>query len=142
MIDYEKLKMAHELLQKVRVKECSIALHVGHYNNIVLTYIDENELRHEYEFSNLDDLTTKLYGFFPKRPKYDLGQLVYYVQGTLIVHANIIQLPKSECDVYIINSYLCEDLPIKEKMIFPSKRLLIQDQITYWKTLANEVGNL
>jgi hypothetical protein len=69
MIDYEKLKMAHELLHKVRVKECSIAFHVGHYNNIVLTYIDDDELHHEYEFSNLDDLTTKLYGLFPKRPK-------------------------------------------------------------------------
>ena len=43
MIDYDKLKIAHELVNKLQFESFDVQLNYGTYNNIVLHYEDYEE---------------------------------------------------------------------------------------------------
>ncbi|MCF1193399.1 hypothetical protein LRR18_17550, partial [Mangrovimonas sp. AS39] len=82
MIDYLKLKIAHELTNKLPFESFDFQLSVGTYNNIVLHYEDDKNMWHEYEYESLDDailklteLTTKSYS--PPPAKYHEEQEVW-----------------------------------------------------------------
>ena len=131
MIDYQKLKIAHELCNEsfdyhfTALFWCgsSIKLYLFENDNLLLTT------------SNLDDLITKLKELTQPKPKYDIGQTVFWIfNGKSIESAKITALPTEDIDYYMIlkNDY---HSAWKEDKLFASKEELIQLQIDYWLTM-------
>lgn len=137
-IDYEKLKIAHELhFLYAKQNNCSptfsmiinrnggnypVKYEVGLKDNWGLEYID------------LDDLIAKLKELTQPKPKYEVGQKVWVVDTYgQSYHTEIDDIDGSD-GTYFIN----EERWYSEGEIYPSREALIEAQIEYWTCLKNE----
>lgn len=129
MIDYDKLKIAHELADKlskitnghVQVS-CKLFIHregsnFCHYE----LSIDNDYGLGNGVMTNMDDLITKLRELTQSEPKYKKGQTVW----TLTNH---------EAPDDIIEITLNQDINDDEGL-YPSKAALIEAQIEYWSNM-------
>ncbi len=85
MIDYDKLKLAHELAEKLPYDWYAIDAAQGTgacTNYYSLTFEDNEGMSHEYEFKHddIDDLIAKLQEL--TQPKYTKGQEVWIIKKT------------------------------------------------------------
>lgn len=86
MIDYEKLKLAHELTKKLPFFSysfdcwCCTGTESGYF--YVLSFDDHEGLFHKYESENIDDLIEKLQDFIQVKPKAEICIECGLRQGT------------------------------------------------------------
>ena len=135
MIDYEKLKLAHELTRKLPYDSyhfdcwCCTGIESGFF--YVLTFEDNKNLTHEFESENIDDLIAKLQEITQPKYKYKAGQKVWRIDG----HEPI-QLTICDIDHYEPVEYLDENGAWWcEEQLYPSREALIEDQLEYWYSL-------
>lgn len=136
-IDYQKLQLAHELAEKLREmqsREITIVhtfwddssppyqLFIGEPD-----YFDGNSINN----LDLDSLIMALQELTQPKPKYEIGQTVWFNDG---------QTPESfeigEKDIkFYTGSIKIEYSGIAEEDIYPTMESLIDAQIQYWKSL-------
>lgn len=136
MIDYEKLKIAHELALKV---DRAIKYIFG--NSIANTPCHQFYIQNyteEERCDDIDDLISKLQELIQPEPKYKAGDQLWFVDysnkpTSIIVQQSRINQERIE---YLSENYL----PLIEAMLFPTKEALIESQIEYWESLHEPEG--
>jgi hypothetical protein len=144
MIDYEKLKLVHELAEKKfrvfrldifiiegAIKSCSGLLH---YDYDLDTAVFTNFIK----FAYIEQLLGALEEITKSEPKYKIGEEVFILWDGYIEEVRIVY--KSSHDCYQIQSNDGSQLYRIEDEIFPTRQSLIEHQLQYWRNqLANEL---
>ena len=140
MIDYEKLKIAHELLDKNKEfylihthnSKCTIEIIKDQFE--LLSFKNKNDFY--FVTCNLDELISKLQELTKPQPKYELWQEIYYLCDGEITKSKVYEIDKMG-DAYLYRVELCGEW-LEEKLIYPSKESLIEAQIEHWQSLKNQ----
>lgn len=141
MINYNKLKLAHELGEKIAKANinyrCDIVVSYEYEEDGAAFVVDINNNGEPYFWwscDTIDSLISKLQELTKPKSKYQIGDQVWHVSGD------------------DIDSFLIEDMtgdPIKlwahggciyEEKCYPSKETLIDAQIEYWNKMNCEDG--
>lgn len=144
MIDYVKLKLAHELAEKLRIIErCEITItHTfwGDKSDPYILYIgepDSHKTDGEFDNLNIDDLISKLKELTKSQPKFKIGDTVWCSSfDNKINSITITNIQKIE-DIYYY-TYHEEGYIIDENICFESCLALIDSKIDYWSQLKEE----
>jgi hypothetical protein len=143
MIDYDKLKIAHELAEKYANtynEFCSVSVDFYCLNDPInyalrcLNFI-------VFSAENIDDLITRLKEMnesHKPKPKYEVGQKVWYFYEDEIRH-DIVELIEYHEDCFI---YTLVFGFFYEEFLFPSRETLIEYQIEYWNNLKHEFSRI
>jgi hypothetical protein len=135
MIDYEKLKIAHELCQKTEKYWFRADLGIDYKDLKFELYktVDNWEEEFEGEFS-IDELISKLQELTKPEPKFKVEQEVWFLTEEINDFDNgyISVIDHDSDEKYFVNGWW-----MKEEQIYPSKESLIQAQIEYWTCLKN-----
>jgi len=133
MIDYDKLKLAHKLTDKLNFIDYGLTYRHGYPDKyFVLSFDDKDGMFHEYQFKNIDELITKLTELSQPQPKYKIGDKIYCRLVTEIKEGRVIETPNEYYETYQI-SIDGQWLRIQEKELYYTKQFLIEAQIKYWK---------
>ncbi|MFQ2987905.1 hypothetical protein ACKJL9_06345 [Legionella pneumophila] len=133
MIDYEKLKLAHELANKLNVKLwVNIAINAEESYPFVAWI---NQCNSKHEIHCIDDLITKLKELTRPKPKYEIGQEIWVLVDNEPVKSDIYRIIEKTFE-YRIDPYGW----IHEDNIYPSREALIDAQIEYWHSLKEPVN--
>jgi hypothetical protein len=139
MIDYEKLKIAHELAkQSDKEFYISVDFHTNDkFSYNLFCYPNECDCWESYK--TLDELIHGLRYLNTTQPKYNIGQEVFTLHGNDI-HSFIIDEITHDDGFwylhYVSNGIYMEGSKAfdqyREDMLYPSKESLIEAQIQYW----------
>ncbi len=138
MIDYEKLKIAHSLCDKMG-KDVSLALvYPELYMDLTIF-----SLKRSYKFESLDLLIGELSELTQPEPKYESGQLVYTYMHGYIRESNVTECYwDSELNDYRLMLINQENgvtkISVSQSLVYPSKQALIDVQLEYWSGLKLE----
>lgn len=143
MIDYEKLKIAHEL-----AKEYS--LHSGLHTELMFSYYANEEDDHyltvydhpddyEHHCTSLDELISKLRLLIHLKkqepsPKYKIGDTLWKSSCYCFVSIECDGIRTEDGIIF----YTEDELEYKEEDLYPSKLSLIEAQIEKWTCLKSE----
>lgn len=129
MIDFEKLKLAHILAEKLDSAKLVIE---SHYNdsevNYILYYFNPQPVN--YCTYDLDDLLKLLNKLVNPKPKFKQGQVVWKVSDT----NEIVNFVIEDIHVDKENLYFDGALWRGESELFSTKKELIDAQIIYWQS--------
>src|SRR5690606_33867287 len=142
MIDYEKLKEAHELMLILSNNNgCSLRLTFcdGKFWKYFLQINDKKDI---FEFNCIDDLINKLKELTQPKPKYQLREIVwlfnYECNEIDCFKIDAITKKNLTYSGKCINSeFVYEEIP--EKDLYPSREALIDAQIECWQSLKEPV---
>ena len=135
MIDYEKLKMAHEICSKLNDHYFSIDFCVNTKSpkyDISITYAKDGI---SVDVSDIEELITKLQELAKPEQKYKVGDEVIFLH-----HEGIEKGTVDDVNVYN-NCYIYhvvadkEGFQMGEARLFPTRQALIEHQIQYWDSL-------
>lgn len=133
MIDYDKLKEAHELCQGT--ENLWLAVFLGDPRIFIRLY---DELDDEYEVryrpDDIDDLITKLRELTKPEPKYEKGDTVYWAFGDVIYYGEFEYVDGSD-HYQVISADGSNLVSLDEKHLHPTREALIKSQIEYWHGL-------
>jgi len=129
MIDYDKLKLAHELILKVDEKY-AIATHAAcTFDTYYRLYAQNCDWFEDYE--SIDELIAKLEELTESKPKYKIGDIVWFV----ILAREWLGI-ETEIDAIDDNKYhVSYGHWMHENELYPTKAALIEAQIEYWISL-------
>lgn len=153
MIDYEKLKLAHELCEKLAAQEEFVSFTYDFFycqkegNRIGINLLlgpDHPEFQEGfYHTENLDPLIARLQELMKTEPKYKVGDKVWVLYKNEIHNVTIYDVVMDQghqayygvqIEDYGVVSYF-------EKELSSSKQDLIEYQIEYWTKLkTNEIS--
>ena len=132
MIDYEKLKIAHQLAKHLPFQHCHIDCMVGSRPTYFhLIYEDKDGLVHTSEFDELDALINKLYLLHP--PIYKVGDVVWYLHTV-----DYIPMRRTVTKVMQSRLYFLDDCTYWEEKLYPTREGVIRAQLEYWHNLLTE----
>lgn len=145
MIDYDKLKLAVELAAKTNNYYFTIAFatFVNSPNKIEICLEDANSTSDGECVKTLDKLIERLKELTQLKPKYGIGQLVWYADyhnsNGPIICDDIIDIYLSE-RLFREKEYRVKtsDKDLPERLFYPSREALIDAQIKYWTELREE----
>ena len=138
MIDYDKLKLAHELAEKyAESKDSCTSLSItvrfgGLGGNEYQADFCGVEAYEEIDPTTLDKLITKLQELTHPEPKYTVGSTWWFLNGPSF---DRYPTPKS-----LLITEQNQGWYRKDDEWFPSREALIQDQIDYWAKLLENYG--
>lgn len=143
MIDYDKLKIAHELADKYALmheKRCELILDtvMGSINNsycITFSYdINDSQVGKYYD---IDNLIIKLRELTQSEPKYKIGEKVWTTSKDDLepVELSIESIKYSTITNTFNYSFLNSFNSRGEDELYPTKAALIDSQIEYWCSL-------
>lgn len=142
MIDYEKLKLAHELAEKyTKNTDISVVITFNMYFGEAVDcghaiYFGKKEPNENEKGLSTDDLIAKLIELTQTKPKYKVDDQVWFFRSRDI-ETSIIE--KVICDLHGIRYLVHEGKTcLQEKSLHPSKLNLIEAQIAHWTSLKNE----
>lgn len=142
MIDYQKLKEAHELMLILSNNNgCSLRLTFcdGKFWKYFLQINDKKDI---FEFNCIDELITKLKEQTKPKPKYELGEIVWLFNHECneidcfkidAISTKTLRYSGECCN----SDFVYEEIP--EKDLYPSREALIDAQIEYWQSLKEPV---
>ncbi len=131
MIDYEKLKITHELADKLTKNTGTRAdVYVSCFYMDMPIYglrfnISQDTM--PYESMLIDELIAKLQELTKPKSKYEVGQEVWRVNDQIPFKCKI-----SHVDMNSEEQYLDEYSWWKESELYPTREALIDAQVTYW----------
>lgn len=141
MIDYEKLKIAHELVYQLSIISNDNVIIQTTYrgDKVVLFNIYQNDMS-KFDSSmlciSIDELIIKLKELTQPKLKYKVGDTVWTLVGSTAVAGSIKEIDESGF-IYFV-SYGGEGwLARKEESLYPSHEALIDAQIKHWTSLKN-----
>jgi len=135
MIDYEKLELAHELIEKLHFGKI-VSQYSIHDGEEYILSSPNIESHYDYCFTNLHDLIAKLKELTQPKPKYKVGEEVWLVGNFgKPITAKIVGIMGGDVDLAFKDG-TCRYGAIKE--LYPTKSELIEAQIEYWTNLQKE----
>lgn len=144
MIDYDKLKLIHELADKLNkpenIYDCMITTHycsgrpVTEITCGLVIQKSPKESPTTQLFSTLDELIAKLQELTQPKPKYKIGQEVWFIFNNEPRCFTIYEINGSR---YILNGGSLS--LINEDKLYQSKEELIESQIWHWIGLRKEI---
>lgn len=132
MIDYEKLKTAHELAYKLSQKiegclDITVSFNNSEYHKSLDYLLKDHKRNEEWLFSTLDDLIMELNERTKPEPKY---------KDAWFVNAH----GRAQCtEVLNKEGYICcdkSDIQALSRTMYPTKESLIAAQIAHWNSLS------
>ena len=136
MIDYEKLKMAHELVADT--EEYYFEAVFGINGSSSYTIFDTNHDRAGF-FDNEDGLLEMLQELTQPEPKYKIGDTVWLIDCDCICTAEIESHGNEEYNIKKCETIDGSRVTVKEWAseddLHPTKAALIESQIEYWTNL-------
>ena len=130
MIDYEKLKEAHELCAKLD-KRCSLEVCFFRLGKPRFIFCHGSSEVNDICVEEIDDLIAKLQELTKPEPKFKVGKEVWYVGAD-----------NEPCSLIInymtpTSMRLCDKdgFSVDSDSVYPSRQALIQSQIDYWTNL-------
>ena len=142
MIDYEKLKIAHELILNARPINGSI--YIATYQELSMTgeykifyslnIESENGMIDQLEYKNLDDLINKLTDLTEQKRKYKIGECVWFCNGSHDYSKVIIE-NFAGSKTYLVVTEERDKFYASECYLFQSLMHLINAQQEYWEQL-------
>jgi hypothetical protein len=134
MIDYEKLKIAHELILKTPEKY-GLACCVGcSFDTYFRLYSLNSEFSEDYD--GLEEVIAKLRELTQSEPKYKIDQKVWYINiHNLPVSNPIESIAVEETD----KMYLIFDKWFQEDELYATKFDLVEAQTKHWQSLTNNI---
>jgi hypothetical protein len=137
MIDYDKLKTAHELAKEAsKQREYTFAVQVAISYTGTINYMLKAYLIDE-QYCFIDDLITKLQEFTQPKPKYETNQKVWYLiysEEWIPLSGKIQRIDTKSFDCLVDGNLWPED------QLYTSRETLIDAQIEYWHKLHCEDG--
>lgn len=132
MIDFEKLKLAHELCfaSKRYYFSLTLGLHKG-FDFASLYDSEANRSMLIGNFECVEELLSKIQELTKSKPKYESGQIVWFDMAGVPASFNITEIEPSED-----YNYFYDDTP--ECDLYPSQLALIEAQIAHWTKLLEE----
>ncbi|HCJ4260064.1 TPA: hypothetical protein NR299_003216, partial [Legionella pneumophila] len=135
MIDYEKLKKAHELAGKITIdsgKRADVYVSIYDGDKIVFGIMYD---RTTYESIDIDHLLNKIEELTQPKPKYEVGDEIWFINSankisSLVIERIDYQHPDGFYYVDKHGNYKSD-----KSTTFSSLELLIDSQIEYWKNL-------
>ena len=124
MIDYEKLKIAHELANKLSLSTDSQVRICVSFNCEVIMYDIYGPTEVYY---NIDKLISKLNELTPPKRKYEVGETWWYLELDIGDHFPIPD--------FMVITEGNKDWSRKDEEWYPSKQALIESQIFHWQSL-------
>lgn len=145
MIDYDKLKKAEELANKIDCILEFVIYPLGGRANLYRLMYDRASLGgfiHSQSFVEIDDLIQKLTELTQPKPKYEVGQKVWYVnKAEKLQETQILDLSVQESTIDEPFYYCCvSPIPVPESILYPTKQDLIEAQIKYWSEESVKAG--
>ncbi len=141
IIDYEKLKLAHDLAEKLLYASDydSVSLIVGvvkeykevEYSLVINCERKTSSFNIDYLIAKLQELTTS-----KAEPKYKLWQEVYFLSEGEIDESKVYEIDDSHTP-YFYQLELCGAW-WREDQLYSSKEELIDAQIEYWKSMKDQ----
>ncbi len=137
MIDYEKLKLAYELVEKSSTHFIVHTVSGKYPNEFTISSWDNNE---EVICDNLDHLITKLCQLTHPKAKYQPGDKVWIQTNLVIIEVVVSEINQIQDGYYFLNSIISPSVGFTahEDDIYPTKQSLIEAQIEYWQKLRDE----
>lgn len=144
MIDYDKLRMANELADKLPYE--SFHFDVWHTQDgyfYLLTFEDKDNMTNEFESENIDHLIAKLQTLTQPKAKYED---LKYEPGNRVWRLNEEYEPYGFCikgrgwENEIMYLEISEDdgeMWWNESELYPTKLALIEAQIEYWEKMRS-----
>lgn len=144
MIDYNKLKIAHELANKVRPSDGCITIYfayqIGSDGELKPLYSvfteDRDGMTDDLDFYNIDDVIAKLRKLTQPESKYKVGERVWYSNFGVPIHAEIEAIELDEGGNWIMLKNVTGKS--REEFFYPTKSTLIEAQIDYWRDQLSE----
>lgn len=132
MIDFEKLRTAHELCCDTESYYFDIAL--GMDNGCIALY-DANNNAEQFICNpyDLDDLINKLKELTKPEPKYKIGESVWYQDLGKPFGANIVFVSNEQYEIDDSKNNNGKTW-FTETELYPTKQALIEAQIEYWSS--------
>ena len=135
MIDYEKLKLAHELAEKIDcVCEFEINVNFPGSDNFKLNYgrcEDHILYTNIVSYRSIDDLIVKLKELTQPGHKYEVGQTWWYLEPDI---GEQFPIPDS-----LVITKGNKNWSRKDDEWYPSKQALIEAQIAHWQSLRESI---
>jgi hypothetical protein len=137
MIDYEKLKLAHELADKIP-DNCFVTHHWANHTTSSLDYFRFHYGRNGNfeDFENIDCLITKLQELTHPEPKYKVDERACSLKrrGQSGFMQGFVKRYDPMLDIYYVKYDGEGAYWQKEESLYPSNEALIDAQIAYWKS--------
>lgn len=133
MIDYEKLKLAHELC--LYSKKFYIQILIGIEGSpIFFIKIVDNKGNNAsmLHVTSLDELITKLQELTTLESKYKIGQEVFYFCDNEVYDFKIREINTTESNEFL---YSGDGHDVYECDLYLAKKSLIESQLVYWSSL-------
>lgn len=146
MIDYEKLKLAHELAQDYAEKKdtvTSLSITIRFDSRGAYEYradFSGTEYHEEIDPTTLDDLLAKLKHITQDKPKpkYELGQAVWFIDFPVNkIYCGCIKKIRHDEYVVVTDTQGPKE-DFAEHELYPSKQALIIFQLNYWSDLMRK----
>jgi len=131
MIDYDKLKKAHDLSAKIK---SHYLVHITSNKGHEFTLVDWKPDMADMTYKDLDDLLQKLQELTKPEPKFKIGQKLWYHIDVDIYSFKVDKI--YFCDKAHDIMYSGEGDEMCETHCYPSKHSLIKAQIGYWQGLS------
>lgn len=143
MIDYEKLKLAHEICMKSENYSIKLTLGITEKPELFLRYADDDGNNPAlYHMNSIDDLLSILNKLTKTKPKYEVGQTVWLIDCDDICTAKIVKYENEEYRITdcisVSDGFESGKQYSIEHKLYSSKKDLIEAQINYWASLKNE----
>ncbi len=138
MIDFDKLKLAHELCESMDSLYFDISL--GMDEGVINLYDANKENQLIYDTESIDDLIAKLQELSSLKPKYEINNYIWIVlEDNAPHHKKIINRYLNDGEyIYVVTDLFGASVSYEEDSFFLTKKALIDYQIEYWQSLQCE----
>lgn len=140
-IDYDKLKVAHLLCDKLKFESFSFDMWYRREGPFFLfTFEDDEGMTNEFESTDIDDLIAKIKELATERHKYKVGDTVAYVDCmNLPQEFNIEGLCRFHLGSPVYWENKEDGVWHLESELYPSKESLVGAQIKHWMSLVENI---
>lgn len=137
MIDYDKLKEAHELNKKNT--DYIIRINLYPHTDLCFYALYDLNSSEQIDCKNVDELIIKLKELTKPEPKYKLGDILFWSESNSIYLGEVINIDSScATTCYFLDTGLVDCSQVYECYLYPTSEALIDAQINYWTHLKNE----
>lgn len=128
MIDYEKLKEAHELASQSGIYYFNMAFGMGNTRGAILIYrVGEFHAHSLIMDGDIDRLIARLKELTQPKPKYKVGDEIWWLNGRgVILNANVTEILASRTNEQSLQYSTDNRWTLREEEIYPSKEALIK----------------
>jgi hypothetical protein len=140
LLDFNKLKLAHDLIRTYAFQEdwdINLTTCFNSYINTERIGFILSDGNGDHRFTELDELIAKLQELTRPKPKFNVGDKVYFINPQVQINVNTIESITQEHRGILFHFGKPTYGAIYEPDAFPTKEALIDAQIAYWSCLKD-----